>query len=755
MVSLIPYHEGLRVAFSRVENKSYSTDPRTDFAEKLVTDGFKIKGPIVLGKICRIDDPEDKPNRLTGWYWYDEFEVNGNVLGVGVYGTWRQEGRSVWSSRSQNLMSEAEAAQYRARVEYAQEARDSEQRAIHVEKAIEAANQYNQTKQAERHGYFDLKKIKPVNGVRIYGESLLIPILNEDGNIISLQRIYWSESDKRFVKSNKKGGKMKGGFFRIEGDTNKICICEGMATGASINEATDATVYCAMSASNVYETSSIAKKNHPTADIVICADDNSDNAVNTGLENAKKAGDVFSLRVVSPIVKKDFNDQASAKGLQSVAEIIFPQNKKYESVKDKKLSVNEPPEGFLLDVFRYYNATSGQVQHGFAIQTALALGSVILGRRFRTDEDNFSSLFFLNVGKSGTGKEHAKTVSLRIMKAAGIMNLVGGSGYTSEGAVVYVSLMKPRHLSICDELGRNLAAAKMSGGDKNLHGANTKLMEAIGQCGTALSPRNYSTIGMKREQADAIQKPIQNPAITILAMSTPITFYESIDYKAIMDGFVGRFIISVSDVERDIRRRTAKIEVPETIKDWINAVQARAKHNEIPDLPHDEPPIVTLAISTEAFEKYNEAQWYFLKQATAHEDLKINDANNRAGEFVLRVALIVALSRNPSAEIVEKEDVQWAFDYIKSCVDRVFSDLKRTISGSDFEANKKEALSALRKLSPNGLSLKDMNKKQPFAKWNAKQRKEILDALEEAELAYKECTSTLGRTATVYFAKGD
>jgi transcriptional regulator with GAF, ATPase, and Fis domain len=121
----------------------------------------------------------------------------------------------------------------------------------------------------------------------------------------------------------------------------------------------------------------------------------------------------------------------------------------------------------------------------------------------------------------------------------------------------------------------------------------------------------------------------------------------------------------------------------------------------------------------------------------------------------LRVALIVALSRNPSAEIVEKEDVQWAFDYIKSCVDRVFSDLKRTISGSDFEANKKEALSALRKLSPNGLSLKDMNKKQPFAKWNAKQRKEILDALEEAELAYKECTSTLGRTATVYFAKGD
>ena len=755
MVDLIQHSEGLQRAFDRVSTRSYGNgDPRMEFVLKLSSDGYKVKGQIVLGRIVRIDDPEDKPNRLTGWYWYDEFEVNGNILGTGVYGTWRTDERNVWSSRSQTLMTEAESAQYRSRIEIAQFERDQEQRKIQSEKALEAQAQYAKMPQAEAHGYFSAKRINPVAGVHIEDRTLLIPIMNAEGEIISLQRIFWDETAKRFVKSNKKGGKMKGGYFRIAGENGRIAICEGMATGASINEATGATVYCAMSAANIYEIASHVKKTYPAADVVVCADDNSENTVNTGLEAAKKAGDVFGLRVVSPTTPKDFNDQATTQGLPSVAAIIFPENKKYENA-PKKAFVNQPPEGFLLDVFNYYNATSGNVQHGFSVQTALAIASVITGRRFRTDEDNFTSLFFLNVGKSGTGKEHAKTVTMKVLQAAGISDLVGGSGYTSEGAVVSTCMMKPRHISICDEMGRNLAAAKMAGGDKNLHGANTKLMEAIGQCGTALSPRNYSTIGMKRDQADAIQKPIMNPAITILSMSTPITFYESIDYRAIMDGFIGRFIISVSDVERDIRRRTAKIDVPESIKNWIAAISARAKHKEVPELPNEQPPIVTLQITNDAFEKYNEAQKYFLDQSRSLEELKIADANNRAPEFVLRVALIVALARNPQAEFVEVADVQWSFDYLRSCVDRVVSDLKRTISGSDFEANKKDALSTLRKIAPSGMSLRDMNKKQPFAKWNAKQRKEILDALEESELVYKECTSTSGRTATIYFARGE
>jgi len=755
MADLSKFSVGLEAARASLKSSGQSSDdPRADFYNELLNAGYIVDGQIILNKIIRIQDPIDKHHQKTGWYFYNEIEFSNYIIGIGVYGSWRSGEKITWSSKSQGVMSFDEGIKYREELERAKNAREAELSRVNDEAAIAAAELYNSIQPApDNHPYLVKKMVNAPNGVRISGDRLIIPILNEDMKIISTQSIMPDG-----MKKNRTGGKMKGGFFLISGSPDRVCICEGMATGKSINEATGASVYCAMSASNLYEVVGIAKRKHPNADIVICADDNSANKINTGLNAATQAGEAFGCRVVSPTTPKDFNDQHAENGLDSVKSIIFPEHKVYYSPVENKDNYNNnliiPPNGFLRDCYDYYNATSGNDQKGFAIQTAIALASVILGRRFQTDNGNFTSLYLLNIGKSATGKEHAKTVIHKILKAANQTNLMGGSGYTSEGAVVSSALDKPRHISICDEFGRNIQAAKNSG-DANFSGANSKLMEAIGACHSVLRPRNYSTMGVAKDKANELRKAIENPAITILAMSTPSTFFESIDHKAIMDGFIGRFIIHVSDAKREIRKRVANIDVPESIISWINNAILRGKSDLSPDVSTDTPHIETLQITEDAWQAYQDAATYFINQANALEEMKMDDVNNRAHEFVLRLALISALSKNINSDIVDIDDMDFAFRYIKNAMDRVLNEFKHSVSGSEFEGKKKDALATLRRYSTKGISLKDMNKRQPFAKWTPKERKEVLDALEEAELIFREAVQTTGRTATMFYARAD
>src|SRR5690606_4543030 len=57
-----------------------------------------------------------------------------------------------------------------------------------------------------------------------------------------------------------------------------------------------------------------------------------------------------------------------------------------------------------------YNRSAPRPQPQFAVQAALAFGATVLGRRYRTTRENWPSLYLVNIGKSASGKEHARTV---------------------------------------------------------------------------------------------------------------------------------------------------------------------------------------------------------------------------------------------------------------------------------------------------------------------------------------------------------
>ena len=395
------------------------------------------------------------------------------------------------------------------------------------------------------------KGIKPVASVKINNEGRLIVPMAINNQIHSLQYIK-PDGSKRFMT----GGKTKGAYFLIEGNKNSVYIAEGLATAASIFEATGSQVYICFTANNIYEVTAFAKASHDGSRIIIAGDDDTNTAGNPGRSKSEQAAQGLSVECVFPPGYNDFNDMHVAAGVSLLKKYLEPKEEAYEPPPEQKQSDDQRPPGILGAMYDYYyNTTSGNKQLGFAVQTSLAIASTVLGRAYKTNYENYASLYLLNVGKSGTGKEHIKTVAEKILLESGLGYLIAGDGYTSAGAVFSALLDRPKHLSVIDEFGRYLEAGRDLGkGNTHQREANTKLYgkHRSGAFGYETAYIFYYDAQEKRRGRNegALR---HNPAITLLTMTTPDTLFRTLDMGAIKDGFVNRFLVSISDAERVVR----------------------------------------------------------------------------------------------------------------------------------------------------------------------------------------------------------
>ena len=221
----------------------------------------------------------------------------------------------------------------------------------------------------------------------------------------------------------------------------------------------------------------------------------------------------------------------------------------------------------------------------------------------------------------------------------------------------------------------------------------------------------------------------------------------------VSDGFAGRFITYFSKDKRDIRRKVGSLPVPETIKNWIEVIDRRSGADIKPDFPEEDPVPVVISMPKDVYDYYTDnCERFFLDW---QEDLErkgkgLEDLVNRSSEMALRLALISALSRDPLTESVSMQDMVWAIRYVIYCAQGAVKNFQRTMFSSEFEGDKLNALEAFRKAGSRGITNSDMNKMQPFSKWKTKDRKEILEALKEADLIDVKLETGAGRPKTVY-----
>lgn len=253
---------------------------------------------------------DDKIHRFghEGRCWYVLHESKrGTGTKYGFYGDWSKAGLEevFFCSKQEGLttLEKRDEEESRRRLE-------EEKKRIQGEITKEMRKYYNSLPSASSHPYLEKKGVKAGKDLRLDGDTLIIPLYNSTGEIQTLQRITPRGEKKLYY------GLSSSCVRYIFQGNSRIFLCEGYATGASIHEATGATVISAMFAGNLPKIAGEYK-----GAVVVADNDKSQ----TG-ENAAKSCEGCDY-ILIPDEGMDANDYASSYGLSALNALLLPPKK--------------------------------------------------------------------------------------------------------------------------------------------------------------------------------------------------------------------------------------------------------------------------------------------------------------------------------------------------------------------------------------------------------------------------------------------
>lgn len=237
----------------------------------------------------------------------------GDGCPAGAFGDWSRDLSETWSAKPTTEQTQDERRAHQARMEEVRRQRAADEVQRHTEARAKAGGIWSASTPAVDHPYLHRKRIA-AHGLRVYKDALVAPVRDIDGELHSLQFIT-GDGDKRFLT----GGRLAGCMYVI-GDLESaqtITVCEGIATGASIFEATGITTVCGFNAGNLETVAKALRQRLPLTKLIVCADDDYRTEGNPGLTKAtaaaRAAGGLLAVPDFGPDRAegaKDFNDLA-------------------------------------------------------------------------------------------------------------------------------------------------------------------------------------------------------------------------------------------------------------------------------------------------------------------------------------------------------------------------------------------------------------------------------------------------------------
>lgn len=381
--------------------------------------------------------------------------------------------------------------------------------------------------------------------------------------------------------------------------------------------------------------------------------------------------------------------------------------------------------GVLGQAVSHYNATSTRYQPQYAVQTALALGSVVLGRYWQTESDNFSSLYLVNLGATGRGKEFGRTFLDRVLEEAGLGGLVGPMKYASEAAIMGELAWKPRHVTVYDEFGRLLSSTGSSG-NTNLRDAQTLLMSIFGQLGGTARPTAYSTNGKTAQQIEAMRnQKVVRPAITILGLSTPETFFDALSQDDVANGFLNRLLVVNSRQPRRVEKSKPWKRTPRELLSWIGAYGRYGDGFVDVESPTEVDAAEVIEFTTGAHRRLDEIEQEVIDYQDHYESVSMDGMFSRSREIAMRISLIVALSCEKKR--IDEKCLNWAWDYVLFYTKEMMENTKRMMGASPHVRIAEKVAAVVEEAGPKGMTIRDIGRKvHDFKKLDKRGNDEVL-----------------------------
>ncbi|MBQ9740878.1 MAG: bifunctional DNA primase/polymerase, partial [Kiritimatiellae bacterium] len=219
--------------------------------------------------------------------------------------------------------------------------------------------------------------------------------------------------------------------------------------------------------------------------------------------------------------------------------------------------------GFVSDLMNFTLRTSYYPNKALAFAGAMAMLSHLTGRRYKDQRGGRFNLYLLALAKSGTGKEHPRSVNIDLATVTGIVGEFGDTFASGEGLEDSL-LISPAMIYQVDEVDYLFNTVKVK--DVRAEQINSMLLKLYSESKTTHIMRKKA---IQRGQPSPGSVIVQ-PHLTVFGTATPKFFYQSLTERTMENGLLARCIILEAG-ERGDAGNPHEEDYPEAILETIQA----------------------------------------------------------------------------------------------------------------------------------------------------------------------------------------
>lgn len=408
------------------------------------------------------------------------------------------------------------------------------------------------------------------------------------------------------------------------------------------------------------------------------------------------------------------------------------------------------PDGLVDDLTGYMLATARRPQPLLALGASLCAIGALMGRHYRTTTNLRSNLYVVGIADSGSGKNHAREIINEVFFEAGLAHHLGGNKIASGAGLLTALHRQPAILFQIDEFGMFLsAAADRKRSPRHITEILDNMTELFTAAGGIFLGAEYANRDGTNERRD-----INQPCLCVYGTTTPLHFWGALQGANVVDGSLARFMILPSD--EDYPDENLAVGIRQAPPALIAALQMVAKGGgaakgnltgKIADQNTAGKPM-TVPMSDAARARFAVLSDELTEELRAAAGTAFTAILSRIGENALKLALIVAVGRDPVRPEIDITAADWAIDFVRHFAQRTMEAVDRHVADTETEAHLKRLKEIVRAAGAKGITKSEITRASQWLK--SRDRDEILLTLIESGDVTTGMRGSSTRQAMVY-----
>ena len=344
--------------------------------------------------------------------------------------------------------------------------------------------------------------------------------------------------------------------------------------------------------------------------------------------------------------------------------------------------------GFINDLMNYTLRTAYYPNKALAFAGALAMLAHLTGRRFKDQRGSRFNIHLLALAKSGVGKEHPRGTNIDLATQMAFISELGDTFASGEGLEDSMC-QSPSMLYQVDEIDYLFNTVKLK--DSRAEQINSMLLKLYSESKTTHIMRKKAI----QRGAPPVGTAIVQPHLTMFGTATPKFFYQSLTERTMENGLLARCIVLEAG-ERGKAGEPHEEDFPESV---INTVRNLIRIGHENNLTGEFPRPLVLQENPDATNRIREILGYAdeeYRKASERDDDSANALWARAGEKVLKLAAIYAISKNAVEPVITIDGVNWAWRFIEHMTRRMLFMASMFVADTDFDAQAMKVIRLVR-----------------------------------------------------------